>query len=115
AERQMRAHHAAILERHPVGAGELQVGNGFGGLGAAADRLGKARLVKLRQAGAPRAGEGGGSWRGRPPRRRKTDPRRSRRTARNRQGGAPCERARRTSGAWPGTVPAAGRTSASRS
>ena len=58
AERQMRAHHAAILERHPVGAGELQVGNGFGRLGAAADRLGKARLVKLRQAEEAGAAQG---------------------------------------------------------
>ena len=59
----MRAHDAAILERHPIGAGELQIGNGFGRLGAAADRFGEARLVKLRQAreaGAAQACDLGG-------------------------------------------------------
>jgi len=63
AQRQMLTHHAAILKRYPIGAGELQIGNGFGRLDAAPDRFGKPRLVKLRQAsqaGAAQACDVGG-------------------------------------------------------
>ena len=56
ADRQIRAHHAAVLERHPVGAGELQIGNVFAGLRRVPARFGKARLVergKLLESSAP--------------------------------------------------------------
>ena len=49
--RQVRAHHAAILERHPIGIGELQIGNGLARFGGAPDGFGKARLIKRRQPG----------------------------------------------------------------
>ncbi len=53
------AHDAAILERHPIGVGELQIGDAIGRLGGAADRFGKARVIERRQpleagAAAPR-------------------------------------------------------------
>ncbi len=55
ADRQIRAHHAAVLKWHSVGAGELQIGNVFAGLCRAPARLGKARFVertKLLESGA---------------------------------------------------------------
>ena len=52
---QMRAHIAAVLERYPIGVGELQIGNTGRRLGGAPDGLGKARLVKRRKPFEPGA------------------------------------------------------------
>ncbi len=43
------AHDAAVLERHPIGVGELQIGDAVGHCGGEPDRFGKARVVKRRQ------------------------------------------------------------------
>src|SRR5262249_29448582 len=43
------AHEPAVLERHPIGVGELQIGDAVGRLGGAADRFGKARIIERRQ------------------------------------------------------------------
>ena len=47
--RQARPHIAAVLERHPVGVGELQIGNAVRGFRGAPDGLGKACLVERGQ------------------------------------------------------------------
>ena len=50
---QVGAYVAVVLERHPVGVGELQVRDAFSRFGGAPDRFGKARVVKSRQPGEP--------------------------------------------------------------
>lgn len=44
--RQVCADLAAELERHPIGIGEFQIGNGLACLGGAPDRFGKAGFVE---------------------------------------------------------------------
>ena len=49
AERQVLAHDAAVLERHPIGVGELQIGNAVGHRRGGFERLRKVLLEMRRQ------------------------------------------------------------------
>ena len=111
---QVLAHEAAVLERHAVGAGELQVGDAFLDLRREPDRLGEALPVERRQAHEAGAALARDLLRARR-RSERTAPRRIRRTGPAPRAGAPCANGRRASGAWPSTAPAGGRASASRS